>query len=192
MGRHARPVPSTGAGAPAPATKRPLVRGPREATMSPTPADARTDVPDKFATLGLTFDDVLLVPHESDVIPSAADPTSRVSKRISLRIPLLSSPMDTVTESRMAIAMARQGGLGVLHRNLSIEEQASQVDLVKRSEAGMVSHPVTTGPKATLEELDARCGQYRVSGLPVVDDDGTLLGIITNRDLRFVSVTEWA
>jgi IMP dehydrogenase len=146
---------------------------------------ARTDVPDKFAALGLTFDDVLLVPHESDVIPSAADPTSRVSKRISLRIPLLSSPMDTVTESRMAIAMARQGGLGVLHRNLSIEEQASQVDLVKRSEAGMVTHPVTTGPDATLAEVDALCGRYRVSGLPVVDDSGLLLGIVTNRDLRF-------
>jgi IMP dehydrogenase len=121
------------------------------------------------------------------VIPSAADPTSRVSKRIFLRIPLLSSPMDTVTESRMAIAMARQGGLGVLHRNLSIEEQASQVDLVKRSEAGMVSHPVTTGPDATLAEVDALCGRYRVSGLPVVDDSGLLLGIVTNRDLRFES-----
>jgi IMP dehydrogenase len=148
---------------------------------------ARRDVPDKFAALGLTFDDVLLVPHESDVIPSAADPTSRVSKRISLRVPLLSSPMDTVTESRMAIAMARQGGLGVLHRNLSIEEQASQVDLVKRSEAGMVSHPVTTGPDATLAEVDALCARYRVSGLPVVDDSGLLLGIVTNRDLRFES-----
>jgi IMP dehydrogenase len=150
-------------------------------------SQARNDVPDKFAALGLTFDDVLLVPHESDVIPSAADPTSRVSKRISLRIPLLSSPMDTVTESRMAIAMARQGGLGVLHRNLSIEEQASQVDLVKRSEAGMVSHPVTTGPDATLAEVDALCGRYRVSGLPVVDESGLLLGIVTNRDLRFES-----
>jgi IMP dehydrogenase len=148
---------------------------------------ARRDVPDKFAALGLTFDDVLLVPHESDVIPSAADPTSRVSKRIYLRVPLLSSPMDTVTESRMAIAMARQGGLGVLHRNLSIEEQASQVDLVKRSEAGMVSHPVTTGPEATLAEVDALCARYRVSGLPVVDDAGLLLGIVTNRDLRFES-----
>src|SRR5919202_1343401 len=191
MGRHARPVPSTGAGAPAPATKRPLVRGPREATMSPTPADARTDVPDKFATLGLTFDDVLLVPSQSDVIPSAADPTSRVSKRISLRIPLLSSPMDTVTESRRAIAMARQGGIGVLHRNLSIEEQASQVDLVKRSESGMVTDPVTVAPDATLAELDALCARYRISGLPVVDDRRVLVGIITNRDLRFVSPADF-
>ncbi|MGN6302948.1 MAG: IMP dehydrogenase [Angustibacter sp.] len=144
-------------------------------------------VPDKFAALGLTFDDVLLLPQESDVIPSDADTSTRVSKRISVRMPLISSPMDTVTEARMAIAMARQGGLGVLHRNLSIDDQAGQVDLVKRSEAGMVTHPVTTGPDATLAEVDALCGRYRVSGLPVVDDDGLLLGIVTNRDLRFES-----
>jgi IMP dehydrogenase len=146
-----------------------------------------TGIPEKFATLGLTFDDVLLLPHESDVVPSEVDTCTRVSKRISVRIPLISSPMDTVTESRMAIAMARQGGLGVLHRNLSIDDQAGQVDLVKRSEAGMVSHPVTTGPDATLAEVDALCGRYRVSGLPVVDADGQLLGIVTNRDLRFES-----
>ncbi|HEX3005664.1 MAG TPA: IMP dehydrogenase [Angustibacter sp.] len=146
-----------------------------------------TVVPDKFAALGLTFDDVLLLPQESDVIPSDADTSTRVSKRISVRMPLISSPMDTVTEARMAIAMARQGGLGVLHRNLSIDDQAGQVDLVKRSEAGMVTHPVTTGPDATLAEVDALCGRYRVSGLPVVDDDGLLLGIVTNRDLRFES-----
>src|SRR3954454_1260231 len=145
------------------------------------------DVPEKFATLGLTFDDVLLLPYESDVIPSEADTTSRVTKRISVRVPLVSSPMDTVTESRMAISMARQGGLGVLHRNLSIEDQAGQVDLVKRSEAGMVSHPVTTGPEATLAEVDSLCARYRVSGLPVVDGSGLLLGIVTNRDLRFES-----
>ncbi len=145
------------------------------------------EVPEKFAALGLTFDDVLLLPHESDVIPSEVDTTSQVSKRISVRLPLISSPMDTVTESRMAIAMARQGGLGVLHRNLSIDDQAGQVDLVKRSEAGMVTHPVTTGPGATLGEVDALCARYRVSGLPVVDADGLLLGIVTNRDLRFES-----
>ena len=146
-----------------------------------------SQLPEKFATLGLTFDDVLLQPFESDVVPSAVDTSSRVSKRIRVRVPLLSSPMDTVTESRMAIAMARQGGLGVLHRNLSIEDQASQVDLVKRSEAGMVTHPVTTGPGATVGEVDAVCGRYRVSGLPVVDEAGLLLGIVTNRDLRFES-----
>jgi IMP dehydrogenase len=146
-----------------------------------------TEVPEKFATLGLTFDDVLLQPSQSDVIPSEVDTTSRASRRITVRVPLLSSAMDTVTEARMAIAMARQGGLGVLHRNLSIEDQASQVDLVKRSESGMISHPVTTGPGATLAEVDALCAHYRVSGLPVVDADGLLLGIVTNRDLRFES-----
>ena len=103
-------------------------------------------------------------------------------------MPLVSSAMDTVTESRMAIAMARQGGLGVLHRNLSIEDQAYQVDLVKRTQTGIISNPVTIGPDATLEELDQICGQYRVSGLPVVDTDNRLLGIITNRDLRFTPV----
>jgi IMP dehydrogenase len=146
-----------------------------------------SSVPAPFAEIGLTFDDVLLLPGHSDVIPSDVDTTSRVSKRIEVRLPLLSSAMDTVTEARMAIAMARQGGLGVLHRNLSIEDQAEQVDLVKRSESGMVSNPVTTGPDATLAEVDALCGHYRVSGLPVVDDSGHLLGIVTNRDLRFES-----
>ena len=106
-------------------------------------------------------------------------------------MPLVSSAMDTVTESRMAIAMARQGGIGVLHRNLSIEDQAHQVDLVKRSESGMITDPVTIGPDATLEELDVLCGTYRVSGLPVVDEQRVLLGIITNRDLRFVPGAEW-
>jgi IMP dehydrogenase len=138
-----------------------------------------------FGFLGLTYDDVLLLPGQSDVVPSAADTRTRVSRRVEVAVPLLSSAMDTVTESRMAIAMARQGGLGVLHRNLSAEEQAGQVDLVKRSEAGMVTHPVTTGPDATLGEVDAMCGRYRISGVPVVDDDGLLLGIVTNRDLRF-------
>jgi IMP dehydrogenase len=146
----------------------------------------------KFPLLGLTFDDVLLLPGETDVIPSEVDSTTRLTREISLRIPLVSSAMDTVTESRMAIAMARQGGIGILHRNLSVTDQAYQVDLVKRTQTGIVSKPVTIGPKATLEELDSLCGEYRVSGLPVVEEDGTLLGMITNRDLRFVSVTEWA
>jgi IMP dehydrogenase len=148
-------------------------------------------VPDKFAPIGLTYDDVLLLPGETDVVPSEVDTTSRLTREIDLRIPLVSSAMDTVTESRMAIAMARQGGIGVLHRNLSIEDQAYQVDLVKRTQTGMISNPVTIHPKATLEELDELCGQYRVSGLPVVDEDNHLLGIITNRDLRFVPVAEW-
>ncbi|HET6697646.1 MAG TPA: IMP dehydrogenase [Nocardioidaceae bacterium] len=148
-------------------------------------------VPDKFAALGLTFDDVLLQPGETDVVPSEVDTTARLTRDISLRMPLVSSAMDTVTESRMAIAMARQGGIGVLHRNLSIEDQAYQVDLVKRTQTGIISNPVTIHPKATLEELDEICGQYRVSGLPVIDEDRTLIGIITNRDLRFVPVAEW-
>src|SRR6266540_1888503 len=137
--------------------------------------------------LGLTFDDVLLLPAESDVIPSEVDTSTRLTRNVGLRVPLVSSAMDTVTEARMAIAMARQGGLGVLHRNLSIEEQAVQVDLVKRSEAGMVSNPVTCSPDDTLGDVDAMCGRYRISGLPVTDATGTLVGIVTNRDMRFVS-----
>ncbi len=156
--------------------------------MSLTPAG----VPDKFLPLGLTYDDVLLLPGETDVIPSEVDTSTRLTKGITLQVPLVSSAMDTVTESRMAIAMARQGGLGVLHRNLSIEDQAYQVDLVKRTQTGIIPNPVTIGPKATLEELDELCGEYRVSGLPVVDQDDLLLGIITNRDLRFVPVAEWS
>ncbi len=146
----------------------------------PTVSDARDQMP-----IGLTYDDVLLLPGETDVNPSAADTGSLVSKRIHVQIPLLSAAMDTVTEARMAIAMARQGGLGVLHRNLSIDDQAQQVDLVKRSEAGMVTHPVTTTQDTTLAEVDALCARYRISGLPVVDGDNRLTGIITNRDLRF-------
>ena len=149
------------------------------------------DVPAPFAALGLTFDDVLLLPGETDVIPSEVDTTSRLTRELSVSMPLVSSAMDTVTESRMAIAMARQGGIGILHRNLSIEDQAQQVDLVKRSESGMITDPVTIGPDATLEELDVLCGTYRVSGLPVVDEQRVLLGIITNRDLRFVPGAEW-
>jgi len=149
-------------------------------------------LPERFGSLGLTFDDVLLLPGESDLAPSEIDTTSRLTREISLRVPLVSAAMDTVTESRMAIAMARQGGLGVLHRNLSITDQAYQVDLVKRTQTGIISNPVTIGPDSTLEELDRICGEYRVSGLPVVDADNRLLGIITNRDLRFVSVTDWA
>jgi IMP dehydrogenase len=142
-------------------------------------------VPDSFAPLGLTFDDVLLQPAASDVVPSEVDTSSRVSRRIMVRVPLLSSAMDTVTEARMAVAMARQGGVGILHRNISAYDQAAQVDLVKRSEAGMVTRPVTVGPEATVAEVDAMCGRYRISGAPVVDGAGLLLGIVTNRDMRF-------
>lgn len=147
---------------------------------------------DPFGFIGLTYDDVLLLPGETDVIPSEADTTSRLTKEISLRVPLASAAMDTVTEARMAIAMARHGGIGILHRNLSIEDQAHEVDLVKRTQTGRITNPVTIGPEATLEDFDSVCGQFRVSGLPVVDAEGTLLGICTNRDLRFIPVAEWA
>jgi len=144
-------------------------------------------VPHAFETLGLTFDDVLLQPAESDVIPSEVDTASRVSKRITVKVPLVSSPMDTVTEARMAVAIARQGGLGIIHRNLSIEDQAHQVDVVKRSEAGMIEEPITISPNATIGEADAMCGRFHISGVPVVDRELRLLGIITNRDMRFES-----
>ncbi|MFF6867659.1 IMP dehydrogenase [Streptomyces sp. NPDC007910] len=142
-------------------------------------------VPEKFATLGLTYDDVLLLPGASDMAPDQIDTASHVSKNVRVNIPLLSAAMDKVTESRMAIAMARQGGVGVLHRNLSIADQANQVDLVKRSESGMVSDPITVHPDATLGEADAICAKFRISGVPVTTPDGKLLGIVTNRDMAF-------
>ncbi|MFF7261358.1 IMP dehydrogenase [Streptomyces sp. NPDC008159] len=144
-------------------------------------------VPGKFATLGLTYDDVLLLPGASEVLPNAVDTSSRISRNVRVNIPLLSAAMDKVTESRMAIAMARQGGVGVLHRNLSIEDQVNQVDLVKRSESGMVTDPITVNPDATLAEADALCAKFRISGVPVTDGNKKLLGIVTNRDMAFES-----
>lgn len=146
---------------------------------------------DKFVGTGLTYDDVLLLPELTDVIPSEVDTTARLTKNLTLRIPLISAAMDTVTEARMAIAMARQGGIGIIHRNLSIEDQADHVRRVKRSESGMVQDPVTVGPDATIDQLDELCGRYKVSGLPVVDESGKLLGIVTNRDLRFLPASQW-
>ncbi len=139
----------------------------------------------KFAPPGLTFDDVLLLPAFSTVLPSEVDTTTRLSRNVSLRVPLISSAMDTVTEARMAVAVAREGGAGVLHRNLSIEEQAQQVDTVKRSEAGMITNPVTCRPDATVAEVERLCARFRISGVPVTDEGGVLLGIVTNRDIRF-------
>ena len=141
---------------------------------------------EKFALTGLTFDDVLLLPGPSEIVPSDVNTASRVTRSIAVRMPLVSSAMDTVTEARMAIAMARQGGVGVLHRNLPLDEQAGQVDLVKRSEAGMVGNPITCSPNDSLADVDAMCGRYRISGVPVVDEAGVLQGIVTNRDMRFV------
>jgi IMP dehydrogenase len=148
------------------------------------------DQPDPFGFIGLTYDDVMLLPGHTDVIPSEASTTTRLTRNITVNVPLLSAAMDTVTEERMAIAMARQGGIGILHRNMSIADQASMVDKVKRSESGMITDPVTTTADATVAEVDALCGQFRVSGLPVVEGDGTLVGIITNRDMRFVAPFE--
>jgi IMP dehydrogenase len=142
---------------------------------------------DPFGFVGLTYDDVLLLPGHTDVIPSEADTSSRVTRRITVATPLISAAMDTVTETRLAIAIAREGGIGIIHRNLSIADQAAMVDRVKRSESGMITDPITTTPEATIEEVDGLCAQYRISGLPVVDAEGRLVGIVTNLDMRFVS-----
>lgn len=143
------------------------------------------DDPSKIALRGLTFDDVLLLPAESHIVPGEVDTSSQLTRELRLGLPIASAAMDTVTEARMAIAMARQGGIGVLHRNLSSEEQAEQVDIVKRSESGMVTDPVTARPDMTLNEVDELCARFRISGLPVIEKDGELVGIITNRDMRF-------
>ncbi|WBU63345.1 IMP dehydrogenase [Paracoccus aerodenitrificans] len=135
----------------------------------------------------LTFDDVLLVPAASNVMPSTADVTTRVTRGISMNIPLLSSAMDTVTESRMAIAMAQSGGMGVIHRNLTLEQQADEVRRVKRFESGIVYKPITLTPDQTLADARALQDRYNVTGFPVVDEDGRVLGIVTNRDMRFAS-----
>ena len=133
----------------------------------------------------LTFDDVLLVPAYADILPSEVDTTTQLHPRLQLNIPLLSAAMDTVTEGRLAIALARQGGLGVIHRNLSIEDQAREVDKVKRSQSGMIVDPITLPPDATLADAEAIMGHYRISGVPIVDAAGRLVGILTNRDIRF-------
>ena len=140
---------------------------------------------EKFASEGLTFDDVLLVPAASDVLPDAVDTRCRFTKNIQLNVPLASAAMDTVTEARLAIAMARHGGIGVVHRNFSIDEQADEVDKVKRSESGMIVEPFTLPPNATLAEAEALMGRFKISGIPITDEHHRLVGILTNRDLRF-------
>jgi IMP dehydrogenase len=134
----------------------------------------------------LTFDDVLLVPNYSEVLPTQVDVRTRLTKRITLNIPIMSAAMDTVTESELAIAIAREGGIGIIHKNMTIEEQAEEVDRVKRSESGMIVKPVTVRPEQTIAEAESLMRKYKISGLPVVDDEGKLVGIITNRDIRFV------
>ena len=135
--------------------------------------------------LGLTFDDVLLRPAESNVLPSMANTETRLTRDIALNIPVLSSAMDTVTEADMAIVMAQLGGIGVLHRNLEVDEQCAAVRAVKRYESGMVVNPITIGPDARLGDAQALMEQHRISGIPVTDDKGRLVGILTNRDVRF-------
>jgi IMP dehydrogenase len=139
----------------------------------------------KFAKEGLTFDDVLLLPAESDVLPAETSTRTRLTATISLAVPIVSAAMDTVTEAPMAIALAREGGIGVVHRNLSIEEQVAEVDKVKRSEAGMIVEPVTLPPDASVADALALMGRYHISGVPITDEGGKLVGILTNRDLRF-------
>src|SRR6186713_1770752 len=155
--------------------------------------DTRTDIlnADQISvglTTALTFDDVLLVPRHSNVLPSEVDVSSNFTRNIRLYVPLLSAAMDTVTESRLAIAMAQQGGMGIIHKNLSIEEQASEVDRVKRSESGMIVNPITLSPTNRIYEALELMQKYRISGVPITQDgskEGRLVGILTNRDLRF-------
>ncbi len=139
----------------------------------------------RFVGEGLTFDDVLLVPAESNVLPPDVDLSTNLTKKIKLRTPIMSAAMDTVTEYRMAIAIAREGGIGVIHKSMPIDMQAEQVDMVKRSENGVITNPFFLGPQNTLGEADALMAKFRISGVPVVDDNGKLIGIITNRDMKF-------
>ncbi|MBZ0183732.1 MAG: IMP dehydrogenase [Melioribacteraceae bacterium] len=142
-------------------------------------------IDDKILYEGITFDDVLLLPAQSSVLPRETDISARLTNEIMLNIPFLSAAMDTVTESAMAIAMAAQGGIGIIHKNLTVEQQAEEVDKVKRSESGMIHNPITLGPEATIYEAEQLMGKYRISGIPIVDSNNKLIGILTNRDLRF-------
>lgn len=134
---------------------------------------------------GLTFDDVLLIPQKSEILPSQIDTKTKLTKDIELNIPLMSASMDTVTESKMAISMARQGGIGIIHKNMSIEEQASEVDRVKRSESGVIVDPFSLSKGHTIQDADDIMAKYKISGVPIVDENNILIGIITNRDIKF-------
>ncbi|MDO4246746.1 IMP dehydrogenase [Deinococcus sp. VB343] len=157
------------------------------APAQPAPAQSQEDrYRYKFAQEGITFDDVLLQPRHSQVLPHEVSVTAQLTKRISLNIPFVSAAMDTVTETNMAIAMAREGGIGVIHKNMPIDAQAEMVRKVKRSESGMIVDPITLPPHATVRDADRLMGEYKISGVPITAPDGKLLGIITNRDMRFV------
>src|SRR5881227_2984468 len=159
---------------PEPATLSRIESYPREKTMIHFP------VPE-----ALTFDDVLLLPAHSDVVPTQANTQTQLTRNIRLNIPIISAAMDTVTESHMAIAIAQQGGIGIIHRNLSVEQQANEVDKVKRSESGMIVDPVTMSPDAKVSDALEVMQKYKISGVPITLKDGKLVGILTNRDLRF-------
>lgn len=141
----------------------------------------------KFVKEGLTFDDVLLIPAESDVLPNEVDLSTNLTKNIKLNIPLMTSAMDTVTESNMAIAIAREGGIGVIHKNMTIEDQATEVDKVKRSENGVITNPFFLSPQHTAMDAEGLMRKYKISGVPICEADGTLVGILTNRDMRFMT-----
>ena len=154
-------------------------------TTTTAPDTAAAPPSERIVEQALTFDDVLLVPQRSAVLPKDVDVAGRLTRRVSLRIPIVSAAMDTVTETAMAIAMARQGGIGVIHKKLTTEQQADVVRKVKRSESGMIVDPITLGPDASIGQADRLMAEYRISGVPVIDPRGRLLGILTNRDLRF-------
>jgi IMP dehydrogenase len=157
--------------------------------LDPTQLERLLALEQKFAREGLTFDDVLLVPSASRVLPNDVSTVTRLTRTIEIQVPIVSAAMDTVTEARLAIALAREGGLGIVHRNLSIEDQVAEVDKVKRSEAGMIVEPVTLPPDARVAEAQELMATYHISGVPITDERGVLVGILTNRDLRFETDT---
>src|SRR3989441_8492503 len=153
--------------------------------LSPQQLERLLALEEKFSKEGLTFDDVLLVPAESRVLPNDVSTATRLTRSIRLEIPMISAAMDTVTEAPLAIALAREGGLGILHRNLSIADQVAEVDKVKRSESGMIVEPVTLRPDDLVGDAERIMSTYRISGVPITNEAGRLVGILTNRDLRF-------
>jgi len=163
----------------------PVLRSPMAVELSPGQLERLLSLEQKFAKEGLTFDDVLLVPAESRVLPNDVATATRLTRSIGLAIPIVSAAMDTVTEARLAIALAREGGIGIVQRNLPIEAQVAEVDKVKRSESGMIVEPVTLRPDALVAHALELMATYHISGVPITDGDGILVGILTNRDLRF-------